>query len=419
MWKQGRISGSLGRACILGGVAGAAAKNGGRPVFHRPSSTRELRVGQPRAAGSPRDPPAQSFAGAAYPMRSRQPAPVVMEPGGGCHRDRRARTSQSVRSCGASSPLGWRRQAGRGPCAGAAGVRAAGQKDCTAASPKAPLPSRTFNHSTAPAPRVVPTLRLSPTQLRRDAALGRPSLRLAPNPFPVKEGMLRERRGRAPREEGAAGSGGGPRPPRSAVPGAPAHAHSGRPAGGAALTSPTDPPHPLVEGRWPRRLRGTDSQTDPGRRDGRTARPCPGRLLAPSCCCLRRAARVPAQVRLQRSPACVRPRRPAPSACLSPLRACSLRPLPGPFGALNPLHLNPDRPSPVPTQRCGEGQGGAGMSSRSREACERPRLRALRALRPRPARWAAAPHCPRRALGRAGLGGSGPEAAGSQLHLSL
>lgn len=50
----------------------------------------------------------------------------------------------------------------------------------------------------------------------------------------------------------------------SAVPGAPAHAHLGRRAGGAALTSSTEPPpHPPGEGRWPHRLHGTDARTDP------------------------------------------------------------------------------------------------------------------------------------------------------------
>eukprot|EP00069_Balaena_mysticetus_P014407 bmy_22267T0 len=116
--------------------------------------------------------------------------------------------------------------------------------------------------------------------------------------------MLRERRGRGPRVESAAGVGYGEgrrlshplRSRRTAVPGAPAHAHSGRWAGGAALTSSTDPLHPPAEGRWPRRLRGTDSRTDRGRRDARTARPCRGKLPAPSCCCRRRAEQGPAQI---------------------------------------------------------------------------------------------------------------------------
>lgn len=131
--------------------------------------------------------------------------------------------------------------------------------------------------------------------------------------------MLRERRGRGPREKSAVGVGYGEGGREAVPPSAlPAHrsawrarasslAHSGRWAGGAALTSPTDPFHPPAEGRWPRRLRGTDSRTDRGRKDGRTARPCPGRLPAPSCCCRRRAGRDPAQVRPRRAlpPACV------------------------------------------------------------------------------------------------------------------
>lgn len=126
---------------------------------------------------------------------------------------------------------------------------------------------------------------------------------------------------------------------RTAVPGAPAHAHSGRWAGGAVLTSSTDaPPNPLAEGRWPRRLPQTDSRTDRGRRDGRTARPCPGRLPAPSCCCPRQAGRGPAQVRPGRSPACVYLRR-RPSLCPCPLST----PL-----SLSLYHLCPSLTSPPP-----------------------------------------------------------------------
>lgn len=144
------------------------------------------------------------------------------------------------------------------------------------------------------------------------------------------------------------GGGGGRLPPRyarplrsgrTAVPGAPAHAHSGRWAGGAVLTSSTDaPPNPLAEGRWPRRLPQTDSRTDRGRRDGRTARPCPGRLPAPSCCCPRQAGRGPAQVRPGRSPACVYLRR-RPSLCPCPLST----PL-----SLSLYHLCPSLTSPPP-----------------------------------------------------------------------
>lgn len=152
--------------------------------------------------------------------------------------------------------------------------------------------------------------------------------------------MLRERRGRGPRENSAVGVGYGEGRTEAVPPPAlPAHrsawrarasslAHSGRWAGGAALTSSTDPFHPPAEGRWPRRLRGTDSPTDRGRKDGRTARPCPGRLPAPSCCCRRRAGRDPAQVRLRRAlpPACVCLRQPlsssAPVSTPLPLRHC-------------------------------------------------------------------------------------------------
>lgn len=151
--------------------------------------------------------------------------------------------------------------------------------------------------------------------------------------------MLRERRGRGPREKSAVGVGYG-EGGREAVPppALPAHrsawrarasslAHSGRWAGGAALTSPTDPFHPPAEGRWPRRLRGTDSRTDRGRKDGRTARPCPGRLPAPSCCCRRRAGRDPAQVR---------PRRALPPACV-----CLCQPLSSSLLVSTPLPLLP------------------------------------------------------------------------------
>lgn len=168
--------------------------------------------------------------------------------------------------------------------------------------------------------------------------------------------MLRERRGRGPREKSAVGVGYG-EGGREAVPppALPAHrsawrarasslAHSGRWAGGAALTSPTDPFHPPAEGRWPRRLRGTDSRTDRGRKDGRTARPCPGRLPAPSCCCRRRAGRDPAQVR---------PRRALPPACVSlptPLFVPS-RLYPSPSPTLSLYQLRPifsSRPPPRP-----------------------------------------------------------------------
>ena len=209
--------------------------------------------------------------------------------------------------------------------------------------------------------------------------------------------MLRERRGRGPRVESAAGVGYGEgrrlshplRSRRTAVPGAPAHAHSGRWAGGAALTSSTDPLHPPAEGRWPRRLRGTDSRTDRGRRDGRTARPCRGKLPAPSCCCRRRAEQGPAQVRPRGSPACECLRQPLPSSPSPlhpslavpvrvpspspfPLRSSpSLRPspfsIPAPSPSLVPCpsgHRNPS-PALAPTQDCREGRGGAGMSSRS------------------------------------------------------
>ena len=209
--------------------------------------------------------------------------------------------------------------------------------------------------------------------------------------------MLRERRGRGPRVESAAGVGYGEgrrlshplRSRRTAVPGAPAHAHSGRWAGGAALTSSTDPLHPPAEGRWPRRLRGTDSRTDRGRRDGRTARPCRGKLPAPSCCCRRRAEQGPAQVRPRGSPACECLRQPlssspsplhpslavpvrVPSPSPFPLRSSpSLRPspfsIPAPSPSLVPCpsgHRNPS-PALAPTQDCREGRGGAGMSSRS------------------------------------------------------
>lgn len=60
-----------------------------------------------------------------------------------------------------------------------------------------------------------------------------------------------------------------------------------------------------------------DGRTDaPGRRDGRTARPCPGRRPAPSCCCQRPAGQGPAQVR----PRAFRlARLPRPSVRRSPL----------------------------------------------------------------------------------------------------
>lgn len=137
---------SSGRVCNHGGVAGTSAENGGRQAspssFHCPRAeawdSTELR-------GTPGTSQPEAPLGLLSLMRSCLPALVAIEPGGGCHGDRRARTDQSVKSCGASSPLGWRHRARmRTPAQAGPGVRAGGlwrRHPQSAGPPESPTPS--------------------------------------------------------------------------------------------------------------------------------------------------------------------------------------------------------------------------------------------------------------------------------------
>lgn len=135
LWK------AQGAFATLGGVAGTSAENGGRQTspssFHCPRAegwdSTELR-------GTPGTSQPEAPLGLLSLMRSCLPALVAIEPGGGCHGDRRARTDQSVKSCGASSPLGWRHRARMRTPAQAAGSRVFEQGAYGAATPKAPVP---------------------------------------------------------------------------------------------------------------------------------------------------------------------------------------------------------------------------------------------------------------------------------------
>lgn len=160
-------------------------------------------------------------------------------------------------------------------------------------------------------------------------AWGGPSLQLASNPSPVKQGGrdAAEMQGHSRREEGARGGAKEPPPPpppppplRSAVPGAPAHAPFGAPGGrgGADVIHGPSPPIPPARGGgrtgYAGRTHGL-TQTE-GRRDGRTARPCPGRRPARSCCHQKQEGPGPAQVRPR---ALRRVRLPRPSVRPCPL----------------------------------------------------------------------------------------------------
>lgn len=145
---------------------------------------------------------------------------------------------------------------------------------------------------------------------------GRPGLHWLRTPFPLRGwGVLRERPCHAPREGGRTVRWGGSRPRALRSAWRPCARSLWALAGGAALTSSTDTPIPRARGGG--RAGSTGGRTDaPGRRDGRTARPCPGRRPAPSCCCQRPAGQGPAQVR----PRAFRlARLPRPSVRRSPL----------------------------------------------------------------------------------------------------
>lgn len=92
MWKQARISGKLREGLQPWGCGRESSENGGRQSpssFHCPRAegwdSTELR-------GTPGTSQPEAPLGLLSLMRSCLPALVTIEPGGGCHGDRRART---------------------------------------------------------------------------------------------------------------------------------------------------------------------------------------------------------------------------------------------------------------------------------------------------------------------------------------
>lgn len=169
-WGVARAASGTRKACLLF-LCPRAQRRGAR------GPGRELGLA---AAPPPSGPPA--------PRRShRFPCPPVsMEPGGGCHGDRR-RGPANQRGAAAPAHL---RDGGKGW-----GAQEAGHQDCAAASPRAPRPPQPeFWRPSPPPPLPVPGLGV----MLHGVGL-----------LPLKTEMLRERRGRAARKEGAAWVGGG------------------------------------------------------------------------------------------------------------------------------------------------------------------------------------------------------------------
>lgn len=173
-----------------GGLAALRCGGGGRPGGgKRGSPPPPAPVSGSRAAGRT-GPVRPAPPGLPFPPR-RLRSPVSMEPGGGCHGDQRATASQSAWSCGSSSPPGWRQGGRRRP-----GTRTA------------PPPPPGRRGPRAPRAGDPPQPRLFQARLRGDVPWGPASFRLVPEPPRIQGGMLRERRGRAARKEGAAPVGG-------------------------------------------------------------------------------------------------------------------------------------------------------------------------------------------------------------------